>query len=245
MTATCTALAVQFLNAGGAILSADSAEYPAHMSERTGYPRLFALGDVGALGNKGIGLCGARDASPIGLAMGRNVGEIAARLEATLVSGYAKGVDTAGHIGAIAGGGMTVAVLAEGLEKFRLLPEYEMLIDPLEQMTVVSQFPLDARWTVINAMERNKLICGLSQVLVAIEPGPKGGTQNAAQEALRQGVTVIVVAPQDDVPPAHISRLTKRGALLIRTEEALGIAIGEALSSLNAPESSGQGTLFD
>ena len=243
MTTASRDLSEQFLSAGGVIMTPEASGYPSLMSERTGYPTLFVLGDMTALHERGIGLCGARDASHVGLELARRAGEVAAELGASLVSGYAKGVDTTGHVSAIQAGGQTTAVLAEGISKFRPRAEYHSLIDPLEQMTIVSIFPLDTRWTVINAMERNKTICSLSQIVVAIEPGSKGGTLNAAQESLRQGTPVIVAWPSDDRIPSQVDRLTKRGAHLVCSAQELEDALRQAFSPDRSPRS--QSTLFD
>lgn len=244
MTTAKLDLSEQFRNAGGVIVTPEESAYPDTMNERTGYPTLSVLGNATVLSQQGIGLCGARGSSDSGLELARHVGRISADLGVALVSGYAKGVDSAGHVGAIEAGGLTIAVLAEGVGKFRLRPEYSGLIDPLEQMTIVSTFPLNARWTVINAMERNKTICSLSQVLVAIEPGERGGTLNAAQEALRQNSPVILVLSDDPVPP-HVAKLMKRGADLARSRHELEDAIQHAYAPATELPPIGQGALFD
>ncbi len=218
----------QFVEAGGVLLAPTDAEYPSTMSVRTGRPELYVLGDADTLSQPGVGLCGSRSASQAGIGLARSLGALAAELGIPLVSGYAVGADAAGHLAAIESGGHTTAVLAEGITKFRLRPEFLELIEPLDHMIVVSPFPPQARWTVVNAMQRNKTICSLSRLLVAIEPGEKGGTLNAAQEALRQGIPLIVAAPGNDQIPAHIARLVKRGATLAHSEDELVAAVERA-----------------
>lgn len=238
------ALAEQFAEAGGIVLDPADVRYPTAMSDRTGHPPLYVLGDPGVLSLPGIGLCGSRSAGPAGLSLAQALGRLAANLGAPLISGYAKGVDSAGHAAAIESGGTTTAVLAEGIARFSLQPEYSHFIDPLDQMIVVSQYPAQARWTVINAMERNRTIVSLSHLLVAVEPGEKGGTLNAAQEALRQDVPLIVALPGAEHAPAHVDRLVKRGATLVQNEHELRDAVARSIAA-DARQPIGQAALFD
>ena len=207
------------------------------MSEQAGGPTLYVIGWHEWLSDPGIGLCGSRDASPEGLSIARSVGRAAAHLEVPLVSGYARGVDTAGHVAAIEAGGLTTAVLAEGVSTsrgFRLRRDYHGLIEPLEQMTIVSQFPPNTRWRVWNAMKRNQTICALSQVMVAIEPGETGGTLNAAQEAIKRRKQLIVVWPQAIEVPSYVAALSNElGVQLARNERDAVTAIRTAIT---APE---------
>ena len=217
------------------VLVPGTGDYPPNMAETSSKrnkqaPSLHVRGSVEPIYESGIGLCGSRSVSEHGWELAKVVGEAVASGGRTLVSGYALGVDTAGHISAIESGGHTIAVLAEGLSQFRLKPEYP---DPFlagDRMTVISQFPADARWTVINAMTRNFTICALSSTLIAIEPGEKGGTLNAAQEAIRQSKPVYVLAnPESRTLPTAVKRLLDKGATVIRTERQLRDVISEAV----------------
>ena len=245
MTTTSASLPDQFAEAGGTLLDPEDSGYPPTMCDRTGRPTLYVMGDPQALSQPGLGLCGARTATPAGIDLAHRLGALAAKLEVPLVSGYAVGVDSAGHLAAIESGGRTTAVLAEGIAKFRLRPEFLELIDPLDQMIAVSPFPPQARWTVINAMQRNRTICSLSRLLVAIEPGEKGGTLNAAQEALRQGVPLVVAATGDGQIPAHIARLVRRDATLARSEAELVAAVMRSFADGSQSQPIGQAALFD
>ena len=189
----------------------------------------------------GLGLCGARDASQHGVDLARVVGTIAAELRVPLVSGYARGVDTAGHVTALAEGGSTVAVLAEGMERFQLREEYRGLAAELDELTVVSQFDSAAQWTVRRAMARNSLICALSAVFVVIEPGESGGTIAAAREALRtsrdgrkQPLPLILVLREDhdDIARPEAAKLRRReGVVRVETAAELEAAVRQALQA--------------
>ena len=223
--------------------------YPARLHERAGHPALHVLGGSQPLNDPGIGLCGSRNGSDVALDYARAAGAIAAAFGVPLVSGYAKGSDTAAHTRCIEAGGHTTAVLAEGISRFRLRSEYNAVLEDwdefTESMTVVSQFRLDAPWSVFNAMQRNKTVCGLSNMLVAIDPGEKGGTLNAAQEALRQKIPVVIALSSSDQMHHQIELLVGRGGLLVSSERELCDTIEECCKSACSPEPNVQATLFD
>lgn len=189
----------------------------------------------------GIGLCGSREASDHGIELAGAAGATAAGMDVPLVSGYARGIDTAGHVAALSANGSTVAVLAEGINQFRLREEYRGLHEELERLTVVSQFESAAGWSIRRAMMRNALICALSTLLVVIEPGESGGTVAAAREALRtsrdgrkQPLPVILVLRQDheDALRPEVAKLRRReGVTCVGTAEELEAAIQQAFSA--------------
>ena len=201
-------------------------------------------GDAELLLTAGVGLCGSRDASDDGIALARAAGVAAAELGAPLVSGYARGVDTAGHVGALAAGGSTIAVLPEGIARFRLRAEYRELGSALDDgLTVVSPFDREAGWSVHRAMGRNGLICALSAVLVVVEPGESGGTIAAAREALRtsrdgrkqpQPVILALRGDHSDARNPEAARLRRRdGVVCVETGEELGRAIGDVFAGVS------------
>lgn len=199
-------------------------------------PSLIGIGQPERLEEPGISLCGSRDAGDTGIQWARAVGRIAADQGLNLVSGYAKGVDLAGHVACVEAGGHTIAVLAEGLGRFRLRRELRAVIEPwdeLEQhLTAVSQFESDAGWTVWRAMQRNDLICALGAVLVAIDPGEGGGTLDAVKKAIKREMPVVIGWSDLERDRAHIDPwLSKPRVCLVSTEEELIEATNEALTS--------------
>ena len=204
-------------------------------------------GDAGLLLTAGVGLCGSRDASVDGIAMARVAGAAAADLGVPLVSGYARGVDTAGHVAALSAGGSTVAVMAEGIERFRLREEYRGFDTELDRLTVVSQFLPGTRWTTHRAMARNALICALSAVVVVVEPRESGGTIAAGQEALRtsrdgrkqpQPLILALRSDHSDADSPKVARLRHHELVTcVETAEELASAIEDAIvqSQLERP----------
>ncbi len=223
--------------------------YPAQLHKRAGHPALHVLGRIQPLNHPGIGLCGSRNGNDVALDYARAAAILAAAFGVPMVSGYARGSDTAAHVRCIEAGGHTTAVLAEGISRFRLRREYDTVLEDwdafTESMTVISQFRLDAPWSPINAMQRNKTVCGLSGMLVAIDPGERGGTLNAAQEALRQQIPVVIALSSSDQMHHQIERLVGRGGLLVSSERELCDTIKECFKSECSSEPNVQATLFD
>ncbi len=158
-----------------------------------------------------VGVCGSRDASDGGIRAARACGAEAARLGIAVVSGYAKGVDTAGHLAALEAGGTTIAVLAEGIDHFRMKAPYRELGTAVgANMLVVSQFPPAQRWTAGAAMTRNQVIVGLSRALVVVEARDTGGTLKAGEVALRGSRPVFVLDSMGSASPGN-QRLISAG----------------------------------
>ena len=189
----------------------------------------------------GLALSGSRAAGEQGLAMARAMGRLASELELPLVSGYAKGVDLAGHVACVAAGGATIAVLAEGIDRFRprreLLEAVESWDDIWDRLTVVSQFESNARWTVWRAMARNATICELGRVLVAIDPGEKGGTLDAVKKALKRDMPVVIAWSNPAMSRQHLDKLEPDGARIVESELDLLAAVNGALepTEVHAP----------
>ncbi|MCA8920794.1 MAG: DNA-processing protein DprA [Planctomycetes bacterium] len=155
-------------------------------------PILFARGPAELLSRVGVGFCGSRRATPRGIEVAQDVADQLAHLRVNVVSGGARGVDTAAHGSALAAGGTTTIVLAEGILRFSLRRELKAVYDP-ERTLVVSEFPPQRPWQAGQAMTRNQTICALSRAMVLIEAGTKGGTFNAGLTSLKLGVPLYSV----------------------------------------------------
>jgi DNA processing protein len=183
------------------------------------------------LSEPAVGICGSRDASEAGIKHAREFGRTAAENGFTVVSGYARGVDTAAHLGALEAGGKTIAVLPEGIMNFRVRRELKALATS-ENLLAVSCLAPDAPWTSWNAMGRNKIIVGLSSALFVIEAGERGGTINAGLECLRQAKLLCVLEYKagHEQPPGNRLLLEKSGKA-VRTKRDLKGILARLLNS--------------
>ncbi len=146
-------------------------------------------------------IVGTRKATPYGLrTAGRLAGELAAAGVA-VVSGLARGVDTAAHQAAVAAGGETWAALGAGLNVI-YPPENRKLADKIVEKggAVLSEFPLDQGPLPQNFPRRNRIISGLSLATVVVEGGFQSGALITARFALDQGREVLAVPGPVDSP---------------------------------------------
>jgi DNA protecting protein DprA len=177
------------------LLSHTAMKYPAQLRKRLGDqspPLLYVWGNLDLLQQKAVGFCGARDASSQGLTAAEDCATQLATWDWVVVSGGARGVDTMVHRTALINGGNTIIVLPEGILRYRLRSNLRQFISPKNAL-LISEFPPYMSWSVANAMQRNRTVCGLSHALVVIEAGASGGTFNAGKMALRLNVPLFVV----------------------------------------------------
>lgn len=188
--------------AGITLLSIDDADYPYRLIERLGSRSptpLFLNGNERLTAERGVSIVGSRRASPEALSIaGRLAGELAFS-GFNIVSGYADGIDTAAHRGALENDGTTTVVLSQGILGFRAKRALQDVFRR-DDVLVISHFPPSEPWSGRNAMARNLLVCALAEAVVIIEsglhtPGKMSGTFDAGEKALRMKVPLFVVEP--------------------------------------------------
>ncbi|MCU0236938.1 MAG: DNA-processing protein DprA [Acidobacteria bacterium] len=181
---------------------------------------LYAAGNAALLERPGVAIVGRRDADQAALAAAERLAAQLAGAGITITSGYASGVDAAAHLGALRSGGTTIAVLAEGLGRFQVRPEFKEVVTD-ENTLVVSQFAWGDRWAAYQAMARNKLVAALADALVVVVAGAErdasgrmSGTFAAGLSALALGLPVFAVDPSFySAPPLGNRDLLARGCL--------------------------------
>ncbi len=156
-------------------------------------PLLWGRGVRGDLGRLGVALVGSRAASTHGVTIARRMASDLAAAGVVIVSGLARGVDSAAHQGALDGGGRTVAVLGSGLDVI-YPPEHDLLASRIEAHgAVVSEFPPGTPPRAFHFPLRNRIISGLVVAVVVVEAPEKSGALITAACALDQGREVLVV----------------------------------------------------
>lgn len=151
---------------------------------------LLCIGHLELLKKTSVGFCGSREATERGLATTWDSADLLAREGINIVSGFAAGVDMNAHRAALATGGTTTVVLAEGILRFRIKKDIRREWDQ-QRTLVVSEFGPDLPWSVSHAMRRNRTICGLSRALILIEARTTGGSIQAGRDCLRLGLPLF------------------------------------------------------
>ena len=219
-------------------MSPTSTTYPESIGRILPNRTLHLLGNLHLLGTQAVGICGSRDASSQALELAHRFGQEVATRGITVVSGYARGVDRQAHEGALAAGGTTIAVLPEGLDKFRMVHGIDRLVDS-DNFLAVSMFEPNATWQTWRAMERNKLIVGLSLGVLVVEARERGGTIAAAKECVNQGKPLWAIAYSQDGRGREGNRkLLQEAALPLKRLDDLREALDQAVSG--ATEEVGQ-----
>jgi DNA processing protein len=175
----------------------DEAAYPIALTTIPDPPPvLWTRGDAGnaiALNAPAVAIVGSRAASPYALSVAEQLAHDLARVGLVVVSGLARGVDSAAHRGTLAAGGATVAVLGSGADVI-YPPEHEALAREIaKDGIVISELvpgtpPLPRCFPL-----RNRIISGLSRAVVVIEAGERSGSLITARAALEQGRDVLAV----------------------------------------------------
>ena len=163
-----------------------------------------------------LGIVGSRKATHYGLNVADRLAYQLAQTGFTILSGLARGIDTAAHQGALKAKGRTVAVLGAAIDQL-YPPENAGLADAIAQSgAVISEYPLGRPADRQTFPYRNRIISGLSMGVLVVEAGFKSGSLHTADAALEQGRSVFAVPGRIDHPSAKgTNRLIKNGAKLV------------------------------
>jgi DNA processing protein len=165
-----------------------------------------------------VAIVGARNASANGRVIAQEMARELAAAGIAVVSGLARGIDTAAHRGAVEAGGATIAVVAGGADIAYPEENAELMATIAEQGIVLSERALGAVPRARDFPRRNRLIAGLSIGIVVIEAAPQSGSLITARLALEQGREVMAV-PGSPLDPRHrgTNQLLRDGATLVET----------------------------
>jgi DNA processing protein len=152
-----------------------------------------------------MAVVGSRNASHYGLRAAENIGEGLATCGIGVVSGLAKGIDSASHRGCLRGKGFTIAVMGTGIDVIYPRSNRKLFNQVKESGAVISEFPLGSPPEPRNFPIRNRIISGLSKGVVVVEATRKSGSLITASLALDQGREVFAV-------PGSIESFKSRGA---------------------------------
>jgi DNA processing protein len=202
-------------------------------------PMLWVRGDVTTLSRDAVGIVGSRAASPYALEMAKRLAMDLASAGVVVVSGLARGVDSAAHAAALAVRGRTVGVMGSGIDRIYPPEHKDLAADMAQAGAVISEFPPGVPPLPHHFPMRNRIISGLSRAIVVVEAPEKSGALITASSAADQGRDVMAV-------PGPVTAGRNRGGhLLIRDGAKLVETADDILHELNiSPEMPGSRPLF-
>jgi DNA processing protein len=212
-------------------------EYPPLLSNIFDPPALlYVKGHLAPDDRRAVAVVGSRHPSGYGLTVCKKLCVELAWQGWTVVSGMARGIDSAAHVGALEGGGRTLAVLGTGLDVVYPRENRKLYGRIAGSGAVISELPLGTPPDPGNFPVRNRLISGLALGVVVVEATAKSGSLITARMALEQGRQVFAVpGPLDREGVAGPHRLIKEGAKLV--ERAADIT--EELTPMVSPGTAG------
>ena len=140
-----------------------------------------------------VAVIGARKCSRYGATMSYEIAKDLGKTNVIVVSGMARGIDSMAHKGVLDGGGRTIAVLGSGVDICYPSENKELMEIIVNNGCVMSEFPPGTGVHPSNFPQRNRIISGLSKILVVIEAGKKSGTKNTVDLALENGREVFAL----------------------------------------------------
>ena len=220
---------------GVTLVTLCDAAYPAALKSLTSPPLvLYVVGAVEALAAPGVALVGTRRPTPYGAHTATRLATDLAHAQRAVFSGLALGIDAAAHRGALLGQGLTVGVLGGALDRFYPKANTALAREIVDGGgAVVSEFPFGRPPDPQTFPQRNRVVAGLAQGVVAVEAPIKSGTLITCRLALDQGRPVMAVPGRIDTPAARgCLHLIREGATLVTSAED----ILEAIDPFHAPQ---------
>jgi DNA processing protein len=216
---------------GATILTTEDDRYPAALAHIADPPAvLYVRGQLEPMDALAMAIVGSRRCTYYGLEQAERFGQLLGRAGLTVVSGGARGIDTAAHRGALSGGGRTLAIMGCGL-CHTYPPENEKLFEQIitdGRGALLSELPMHTTVLGGNFPTRNRIISGLALGVLVVEAGRRSGALITANEAARQGRVVFAVPGRVDSPLSQgANQLLRDGAILAQDLDDILEHLGE------------------
>jgi DNA processing protein len=194
-----------------------SGDYPIELLDLNQPPaELYAMGSSAALTKPRVAIVGTRQSTAYGERITRTLTRALVRSGVSIISGMARGIDSAAHRTALEEGGNTVAVLGTGIDVPYPVGHRQLHRAIAEHGLVVSENPPGMMAHQGAFPKRNRIIAALAPVTIVVEAGFRSGALNTASQALELGRTVAAVpGPIDSDQSRGSNQLLRDGAVLI------------------------------
>ncbi|HJH29197.1 MAG TPA: DNA-protecting protein DprA [Methanosarcinaceae archaeon] len=205
------------------IISKDSSDYPKPLLKIQDPPALLHVkGNIGALNKDCIAIVGTRNPTSFGTSQAKKCGKSFAKGGYVIVSGLAKGVDSAAHKGALESNGLTVAVLAHGLDTIYPSVNKQLADNILENNgALISEYPWGTNSNRSFFVSRNRIQSGLSLGTLVVETKTNGGTMHTVRFCEKQDRALIVIKPPENL----IENENTRGNTQLITEKRANVVL--------------------
>jgi DNA processing protein len=213
---------------GHGLLTLTDARYPPQLREIADPPMLlFTQGDAEVLALPQLAVVGSRNPTPAGRDTASAFARALAGAGLVVTSGLALGVDAAAHRGALRGGGLTIAVAGNGLDRVYPATHCELAAQIAADGVLVSEFPPGTAPLPAHFPRRNRVISGLSLGALVVEAARRSGSLITARHASTQGREVFAIPGSIHSPLARgCHALIRQGAKLVETAEDILEEIG-------------------
>ena len=223
---------------GARVLMAGDEEYPGLLKTIYDPPvTLYVKGTLEERDALAVAIVGTRRASFYGLKQARALASGLAGLGFTIVSGMARGIDTAAHEGALEAGGRTIAVWGTGLGTVYPEENAELAKRIVDGGAVMSEFPVEYPVLAENFPRRNRIVSGLSMGVIVVEGSERSGAMITAEQAMQQGREVFAVPGQiDNLKARGPHKLLRQGARLVESIDDVLDELGQLPTSVTTGE---------
>ena len=230
--------------AGAEIVVLEDRRYPTALAAiHDPPPVLYVRGRMEPTDALAISVVGSRHCTHYGLEQAERFGQLLGRAGFTVVSGGARGIDTAAHRGALGAGGRTITVMGCGLcqtyprENDKL---FEQIVSE-DRGAIISELPMRTAVLGGNFPTRNRIISGLSLGVLIVEAARRSGSLHTAREAAEQGREVFALPGRVDSPLSQgANELIRNGAILVQDLDDIMEHLGQVGAKMGVEEEADQ-----
>lgn len=186
-------------------------------------PLLYFKGEFPIQNNLFVAVVGTHEASAEGIEKAVEIGRVLAKRKVVVVSGLARGIDSAAHLGAIKEGGKTYAILGAGLNNIYPSENVSLAEQISKSGALITEYSLNVPVNVGQLMARNRIVVGLSQAVIIVEMNEDShGTMDAMNIAIKQGKPLFVVRKENS---KKVEDLIQEGAVPIEGVDDLDLVL--------------------
>ncbi len=198
-------------------ISIDNEKYPDRLRGIDNYPYgIYVKGNISALSKKTVAIVGARNCTTYGKKIAKDIGFELAANGVNVISGLARGIDSAGLWGAVDANGVAGAVLGCGVDICYPRENIELYEVIKENGFILSDYPIGTKPLAWQFPLRNRIISGLADIVLVVEARERSGSLITVEYALEQGKDVCAVPGRvGDGLSSGCNRLIKEGAAMV------------------------------